>query len=147
MSDLAVNALIDRLVKVDALDVEHFGDLLGVDFKQADTNPFWTFYEFGLDAGPFSEGELRLNAAGDGALLILDARDPPGLGMDDIDREPLGPRQGALPNPRILPEGLDTEIFEVDGVTVSIQWTHTTRKLTSVILEWTPPSPEETAAS
>jgi hypothetical protein len=147
MSDQAVNTLIDRLVKIDALDLKNFADQLGADIQQTESNPYWTFYEFRLVAGPFSGGELRLNAAGDGALLILESREPPGLGEDDLDRGALGPRLGAQPNPHFPPEGLDTEFFEMEGVRVSVQWTHSTRKLTSVILEWTPPSAEEAAPS
>jgi hypothetical protein len=142
MSDTAVNALIDRLVKVEALEVGKFAELLGADIQQDDANPFWTFYTFQLADGPFGEGELRLNVAGDGALLVLDSREHPGLGEDDLNREALGPLQAVEPNPHIPPEGLDTESFEMNGVKVSVQWTHTTRKLTSVILEWTPPSAE-----
>lgn len=147
MSDTAVNALIDRLVKVAKLEQAQFAEVLGAEIQQTDTNPFWTFYEFTLADGPFAQGELRLNASHDGALLILDSRDPPGLGEDDIDRQALGPRKGARPNPRIRPEGLATEVFEVNGVTVSVQWTVTSRKLTSVVLAWPAPTAQAPAGS
>jgi hypothetical protein len=147
VSDMPVNALIEHLVKAEALDVGHFANLLGTEIQQTDSNPYWIFYEFVLAEGLFAEGELRLNAAGDGALLILESRDPPGLGEADLDRVALGPRQGMRPNPHVPPEGIETEFFEINGVAVSIQWTHISRKLTSVILEWTPPSAEEAAPS
>jgi hypothetical protein len=147
VSDAGVNALIERLVQARALEAGPFGDLLGVDLKPTESNPYWTFYPFKLADGPFSGGELRLKATGDGALLILDPRDPPGLGEDDIDRQALGERLGMVPNPRIPPEGIESEYFEIGVVRVAIQWTRTSRKLAGVILEWTPPSPEATAAS
>lgn len=147
MNDAGVNALIERLVQVRALEAGPFGDLLGVDLKPAESNPYWTFYPFTLADGPFSGGELRLKATGDGALLILDPRDPPGLGEDDIDRQALGEGLGMVPNPRIPPEGIESEYFNIGGVRVAIQWTQTSRKLAGVIIEWEPSSPEGSSAA
>jgi hypothetical protein len=43
-----------------------------------------------------------------------------------------------VPNPRIPPEGADSEVYEKNGVQVSAQWTHTSRRLRSLVLEWAP---------
>jgi hypothetical protein len=103
-------------------------------------NPFWKTYTFELADGPFAGGEMRINAAGNGALLILEPRDPPGLGEDDIYTAALGQSLGVRPNPHIPPEGVDTDYFQKDGVQVAAQWTHTSRRLRSLVLTWEPPT-------
>ncbi|HLC02164.1 MAG TPA: hypothetical protein VJK02_03945 [Anaerolineales bacterium] len=138
MKTQTVNQLVDRLVRVEPLAAESFAALLGVSLQLAEQSPFWKSYTFELPKGPFAAGELRVNAAGDGALLILEPRDPPGLGQADIDRQALGPRLGMRPDPRIPPEGIETEYFQKGGVQVATQWTHTSRRLRSLVLKWEP---------
>lgn len=147
MSDTGANALIAHLVKAERLEAGAFGDLLGVDLKPDESNPHWTSYTFDFGEGAFAGGELRLKASGDGALLILNPRDPPGPGEDAIDRQALGEPLGMVPNPRIPPEGIESEYFRLNGVRVAIQSTRTSRKLAGVILEWAPPPAEAPAAS
>jgi hypothetical protein len=138
MSTETVNQIVDRLAQAGPLEPERFAALLGAPLKPADENPYWKFYTFELGEGPFARGELRLNTAGNAALLSLQPRDPPGLTAADIDRSAWGPRLSLVPNPRIPPEGADTEIFRKDGVQVSTQWWHNSRKLRSLVLEWEP---------
>lgn len=155
MKTQTVNQLVDRLVRVEPLAAESFAALLGVSLQPAEEGPFWKIYTFELPKGPFARGELRVNAAGNGALLILEPRDPPGLGQSDVDRQALGPRLGMRPNPRIPPEGIETEYFQKDGVQVATQWTHGSRRLRSLVLRWetssvaaleTPPEPGSPSA-
>jgi hypothetical protein len=138
MSTQTVNQMVDRLVRAEPLALESFAALLGASLQPAEENPFWKRYTFELPEGPFARGELRLNAAGNGALLILEPRDPPGLGQADVDRQALGPRLGMRPNPRIPPEGIETEYFQKGGVQVATQWTRTSRRLRSLVLKWEP---------
>lgn len=140
MSTKTVNQIVDHLAQAGPLEAARFAALLGAPLKPADENPYWKFYSFELSAGPFARGELRLNTAGTAALLSLVPRDPPGLTVADMDRADWGPRLSLEPNPRIPPEGADTEIFVKDGVQVSAQWWHTSRKLRSLVLEWPAPS-------
>lgn len=70
--------------------------------------------------------------------MSLKPRDPPGLTGFDVDKTALGSRQGFAPNPSIPPEGADTEYFVRDGVEIGLQWTHTSRRLRSVVLKWEP---------
>ena len=140
MSAETVSQLVDRLVLAAPLTTDRFAALLGAPLKPGELNPFWNTYTFELAEGPFAVGELRLNAAGDGALLILEPRDPPGLGEDGIDRAALGQRLGMRPNPHIPPEGIETEFFQKGGVQVAAQWTQTSRRLRSLVLTWEPPA-------
>ena len=139
MSAETVNQLVDRLVQAAPLTTERFAALLSAPLKPGETNPFWNTYTFELAEGPFARGELRLNAAGTGALLILEPRDPPGLGEGDILSAALGQSLGMRPNPHIPPEGIETEYFQKKGVTVAAQWTQTSRRLRSLVLTWEPP--------
>jgi hypothetical protein len=138
MSTDAVNELVKRLVQAGPLTAERFAALLGVPLQPGETDPYWTAYTFTLPQGPLARGELRLNAAGNSALLILAPRDPPGLGHADLDRGAFGTWLGRVPNPRIPPEGADTEIFLKDGVHVATQWTVRSRRLLSLSLMWEP---------
>ena len=140
MSAETVNHVVDRLVQAAPLTTDRFAALLGAPLKPGETNPFWNTYTFELAEGPFARGELRLNAAGNGALLILEPRDPPGLGEGDIANAALGQRLGMRPNPHIPPEGIETEYFQKDGVKVAAQWTQTSRRLRSLVLTWEPPA-------
>jgi len=58
--------------------------------------------------------------------------------LSDIDRQALGPRLGMRPDPHIPPEGIETEYFQKGGVQVATQWTHTSRRLRSLVLKWEP---------
>jgi hypothetical protein len=140
MSANTVNQLLERLVHAGALTEERFSALLGAPLKPGESSPFWQGFTFELMGGPFARGELRLDTAGDGALLILEPRDPPGLGQGDVDGAALGPRLGMQPNPHIPPEGIHTETFQKDGVQVALQWTSRSRRLHSLVLEWQPPA-------
>jgi hypothetical protein len=140
MSTETVNQVVDRLAQAAPLSTERFSANLGVPLQAGEVNPYWKFYVFDLPAGPFAKGELRLNTAGDGALLILWPRDPPGLTQADVDRAALGPRTGMLPNPRIPPEGIETEYFQKGNVEVATQWWRTSRKLRSLVLKWPAPA-------
>ncbi len=138
MSIETVNQMVMRLSRAEALAAEHFEVLLGTPLKRVETNSYWTTFTFELAEGPFGRGELRLNAAGDGAVLILEPRDPPGLGVADIDRAALGTRLDMRPNIHVPPEGIITEHFVTDGVEVAVQWTSRSRRLRNLVLEWAP---------
>ena len=140
MSTESVNQMVDRLIQAAPLTTDRFAALLGAPLKPGEMNPFWNTYTFELLGGPFARGELRLNAAGNGALLILEPRDSPGLGEGDLDSAALGQSLGVRPNPHIPPEGVDTELFQKDGVQVAAQWMHTSRRLRSLVLTWEPPA-------
>lgn len=146
MSTESVNQIVDRLAQAGPPDLGRFAALLGAQLKPTDENPYWKFYTFELAEGPFARGELRLNAAGNAALLSLSPRDPPGLTERDVDSSAWGPMRSLVPNPRIPPEGADTEVFQKNGVQVSTQWTHNSRRLRALVLEWLLP-PAAAAAS
>ena len=139
MSAMPVNQVVEHLTLPGPLTAERFSELLGVPLQPGEVSPFWRFYTFALAAGPFARGELRLNTAGDSALLSLEPRDPPGLTVANVDRAALGTRTGMRPNPRIPPEGIETEYFQRGQVEIAAQWWHTSRTLRSLVLKWAPP--------
>jgi hypothetical protein len=142
----SVNELVARLAQPGPLAAARFAALLGTPLTPLDENPDWTFYSFTLPDGPFAGGVLRLSTDGDAALLSLSPRDPPGLTEADVDTAAWGPRRDAVPNPRLAPEGGDTLTYQLDGVTLSTLWTHTSRRLLNLALEW-PGAPPEAPTS
>jgi hypothetical protein len=139
MSTRTLTQLVDELVRAKPLAPERFAALLGTPLTPGEANPFWQRYSFTLSVGAFTGGELRLNTERDGALLILEPRDPPGLRREEVDRADLGPVLAVRPNPEIPPEGLITESFQKNGVQVALQWTAQSRRLYSLVLEWAAP--------
>lgn len=134
-----VNEMVNRLAQIGPLSVEAFADLLGASLPVGDDNDYWTFHPFALASGPFGRGELRLSKAGNAALLILEPADPPGLNEDELDTTGWGEAVNLAPNPHIPPEGTDTYEYDVNGVKTSVQWTHQSRRLRNLVLEWSPP--------
>ena len=131
-----VNSLVAQLAQPTRPDAARLAAVLGAVLTPSPDNPYWAFYTFTLGQGPFAGGELRLSKTGAGAWLLLNPRDPPGLGEAEVDRAGWGPLVSLLPNPRIPPEGADTEVYELGGVTISVEWLHTSRRLRSLALEW-----------
>ena len=140
MSANTVNQLVDRLTQPGPLTAEHFAALLGATWRLGETNPFWRTYSADLAGGQFARAELRLHTSNNAALLILEPRNPPGLTEADVNAAALGERLGMRPNPRIPPEGIVSEYFRKEGVRVTVQWTTTSRRLRSLVLEWEPPA-------
>lgn len=83
-------------------------------------------------------GELRLNDAGNCALLILAPSGPPGLGGADVDRGGLGTWLSREPNPRIPSESAYIETLLMSDVSVAIEWTVRTGRLLSLSLKREP---------
>jgi hypothetical protein len=81
-----------------------------------------------------------LKATGEAALLILEPRNPPGLGRADIDEAALGMPVGIEPNPDIPPAGVVTEYFQKNGTQVAAQWDSDTNRLRNLVLSWEPPA-------
>ena len=147
MSTLPINQVVDHLTEAGPLTAERFSQRLGVALTPGEVNPYWKFYTFTLAAGPFARGQLRVNTDSTAAILSLEPRDPPGLTVANVDRAALGPRTGMLPNPRIPPEGIETEYFQRGNVEVATQWWRTSRKLRTLVLKWAPPDSAAAPAS
>ena len=135
MSDQTINELVSQAIRA-APDVAQLQGLLATTFKKADENPYWTFYTFELKDGAFAGGEFRQSKEGGKALLSLMAREDAPVAESDLDLKPWGEVRNINASPRIQPEGADAYVYSVDGVQVSFQFTHTSRRLRSVALEW-----------
>ncbi len=135
MSGETVNQMVGQLAR-GTLDAARLQGLLATTFKQSNENPYWTYYEFELKNGPFARGEFRLSKEGGKALLSLMAREEPALTENDLDLSQWGEVSNIRVSPRIPPEGTDAYSYNVEGVKVSFQFTHTSRRLRSVALEW-----------
>ena len=81
-------------------------------------------------------GELRLSTSGDRALLSLLPREGQPLTESDLDLKPWGPATYLDINPQIPPEGTDAYSYTVSGARLSFQFTHVTRRLRTVTIEW-----------
>ena len=140
MTGASVSPFVARLAQPAPPDAAGWAARLGASLQPSAANPYWSFYTFTLPDGPFAGGVLRLRLAGPGALLSLSPRDPPGLTEADVDTAAWGPRRGAVPNPRLRPEGGDLLTYQLSGVTLSVLWTHTSRRLLNLALEWPAPA-------
>jgi hypothetical protein len=131
-----VTTLVNTLAQGGLPDAAPLATSLGTTFKAGGANPYWTTYDFTLTNSPFARGGFRLSKDGQKALLNLENGSDSKLVADDLDLTAWGPVVGISPNPRIPPEGADAYIYKVGSVRVSVQYTHQTRKLLGVSLEW-----------
>ncbi|MBF8256735.1 MAG: hypothetical protein HW404_413 [Anaerolineales bacterium] len=136
MTKQSINKVVDGLVRTGSLEVPRIEEALQAKLTQTNKNDFWTFYEFKLSNGPFAHGEFRLSNDGSKALLSLRTEPAKAPTEKDLDLTRWGPISGIDVNPHIRPEGIDAYIFDVQGVRVSFQLMHSSRRLRSVALEW-----------
>jgi hypothetical protein len=135
MSDETINPLVSQLTS-GTLDVARLQAALATTFRQTDENPYWTFYEFDLSDSSFARGEFRQGKEAGRALLSLWAREASPVLEEALNLNQWGEVTNIDINPRIPPEGTDAYSYNVNGVKVSFQFTHASRKLRSVALEW-----------
>jgi len=136
MTKQSINKVVDGLVRMGSLEVPRIEEALQAKLTQTKQNDFWTFYEFKLSKGPFDHGEFRLSHDGSKALLSLWPEAAKAPTEKDLDLTQWGPIGSIDVNPHIRPEGTDAYIFDVQGVRVSFQLMHSSRRLRSVALEW-----------
>jgi hypothetical protein len=134
MSGQSLNATVDKLATAAAPSKEGVEAALGTSLQQTKDNPYWTFYEFKLDGDDVTGGEFRKGKDGKSALLILNPVDS--VTEDELALAQRGTVKSIDINPRIPPEGTDTQIYDVNGVRVSFQFTHESRRLRGLALEW-----------
>jgi hypothetical protein len=136
MSSQQVNPLIKSILDGGLPTLAGAEKLLGMTLKAGQENPHWKFYTFELPAGPFKGGELRLSTGGDRALLSLLPREEQALKESDLDLGPWGAARRIDINPQIPPEGTDAYNYTANGARLSFQFTHVSRRLRTVTLEW-----------
>lgn len=136
MSGQQVDELVKTVISAGTPTVAGLEKLLGATLKPTQENPYWKFYAFELTGGPFQGGELRLNLAGDRALLSLSPRDNAPLAETDFDLRQWGPATNVDINPQIPPEGTDGYTYAVNGTRLSYQFTHVSRHLRTTTVEW-----------
>ncbi len=128
MSGESINQLVNQVVR-GGPGSGRLQELLATQFRQTNENPYWTFYEFELKNGPFEGGEFRQSRAEGRALLSLMAREEPALTENDLDLSQWGEVRNINISPGIQPEGADACVYIIEGVQVSFQFTHTSRRL------------------
>lgn len=136
MSDRSIHQLLSSLAEVGTPEPEKVAELLGTTLALEQENLSWFFYKFDLSGGAFAGGEFRMSKSGGRALLILTPVEKPGLFEKDFDPAAWGEPRSIDVNPRIPPEGTDAYIYDIEGVKLSLQWTHNSRRLRTVALEW-----------
>jgi hypothetical protein len=135
MNGETVNQVVNEIVGV-GLHPGRLQEILATTFTKSDENPYWTFYTFGLKDSPFAGGEFRLSKEGGKALLSLMTGEGSPVNENDLDLSRWGQVRNINISPRIQPEGADAYVYGVDGAQVSFQFTHTSRRLRSVAVEW-----------
>jgi len=136
MSDQTLYKFLANLTAVGTPEAAKYAELLGTTLIPVQENLSWSFFRFDLHDGLFPGGELRVSKSGGRALLILTPAEEPGVFEKDLDLSEWGEPIGIDVNPRIPPEGTDAYIYDVQGVKLSFQWTHNSRRLRNVVLEW-----------
>jgi hypothetical protein len=141
MSEETVREIIDQLVGLTSRDPEDLERIFSTRLVSSDDNPYSQIYDFEIPEGPFERGDLRQSVDEDKGHISLWARHELGLTKDDLDLQGWGEVENIKINPRIQPEGVDSFIYSVDEVKVTVQLTHQSRKLRSIALDWgTPPA-------
>lgn len=135
MSDQTVKQAIENMTRADPALLAQLEAYLAARLAQTDENLYWKFYEFSAQ-GPFARGEYRLSKAGNAAMLILSTADESSIKLDDLGLSDWGEVTSIAVNPRIPPEGTVTHVYTVNGVKVSLQFTHTSQRLLDAVLEW-----------
>ncbi len=136
MSGETVEQLLKQLATPKLPEVAGLAKSLGTTLQKTSENPYWIVYDFELINQPWERGQLRLSQDGQKALLNLETRAEPGLKESDLNLSQWGEVKGIDPNPRIPPEGADTYLYQVDGVRLAFEFTHQSRLLRGVSLEW-----------
>lgn len=134
MSAETVTQVVEQLTQRGTLEKGQVETALATTFWETDEGPNWKYYEFTLPQGPFVEGELRLNKEGTQTLLSLVPREM--VVEADLNLKQWGELVNIDVNPRIPPEGTDAYTYAVKGLKVSFQFTHNSRQLRAVALEW-----------
>jgi hypothetical protein len=136
MSAQQVDELVKTIISAGTPNAAELEKQLGATLKPTQANPFWSFYVFELASGPLQGGEFRISAAGDRALLSLTPRANAPLTEADFDLRQWGSATNVDINPQIPPEGTDGYTYAVNGTRLSFQFTHVTRRLRTVTVEW-----------
>jgi hypothetical protein len=139
MSDPTVKQTLESMAQADPAALAQLEAYLAAKLAQTDENLYWKFYEF-TTQGAFAHGEYRLSKEGKSAMLILSTADDSQITLDDLGLKDWGEVRHITVNPRIPPEGTVTHIYSVNGVKVSLQFTHTTERLLDAVLEWGAPA-------
>ena len=139
MNGQAINQIVEQLIHIDALKVSNIEDALDRKLIETEQNPVSTFYEFNLESSSLDHGEVRLAQSGEWAIIILQPPDDAEILEDDLDLAPWGEIEYLNVSPDVPPEGMIAYTYESDGVLVSFQFYEESRKLNSVVVEWSEP--------
>jgi hypothetical protein len=80
-----------------------------------------------------------LAKSGEWALIILQPPEDTEIVEDDLDLDHWGEIEYLDINPEIPPEGMIAYTYESNGVLVTFQFYEESRKLNSVVVEWSEP--------
>jgi hypothetical protein len=139
MNGQAINQLVEKLIHIEPLEVPRIEDALDNKIVETEQNPVSTFYEFDLKDSVLNRGEVRLAKSGEWALIILQPPEDTEIVEDDLDLDHWGEIEYLDINPEIPPEGMIAYTYESNGVLVTFQFYEESRKLNSVVVEWSEP--------
>lgn len=136
MSENNIRTVIDALLALGPPGTAALEELFTTELSATDENPYWSTFEFEIPEGPFATGDLRLSEQDDRVHLSLWLREGLDLAEEDLDLTDWGQVVDIDVNPEIPPEGVDSLVYEVNGVQVAVQLTHNSRSLHSIALDW-----------
>ena len=139
MNGQAINQIVEQLIQLDSLEVSRIEDTLETKLFETEQNPVSTFYEFNVKESVLDHGEVRLAKSGEWALIVLQPPDDAEIVEDDLDLAPWGEIAYLNISPDVPPEGMIAYTYDSDGVLVSFQFYEGSRKLSSVVVEWSEP--------
>lgn len=139
MNGQAINRLVEQLIHIEALEVSRIEDALGYKLIETEQTPASTFYEFDLKDSVLDRGEVRLAKSGEWAKIILQPPEDTEIMEDDLDLDHWGEIVYLNIYPDVPPEGLIANTYESEGVLVTFKFHEESRKLYTVVVEWSEP--------
>ena len=139
MNGQTINQIVEQLIHIDALEVSNIEDALDRKLIETEQNPVSTFYEFNLENSSLDHGEVRLAQSGEWAIIILQPPDDAEILEDDLDLAPWGEIAYLNISPDVPPEGMIAYTYESNGVLITFQFYEGSRKLSTVVVEWSEP--------
>jgi hypothetical protein len=136
MSKANLQEVISQLVGLQTRDPEELETLFATQLVASDDNPYTRIFDFEIAQGPFERGDLRHSADDKQGHISLWPRQNLELTEADLEFLDWGQVVDIKINPQIQPEGVDSYVFDMDNIQLTVQLTHKSRILRSVAIDW-----------
>jgi hypothetical protein len=135
-----IRSAIERLTTLGQPDVDAISVAVGTPLTRTNpdaspTDPM-RYFEGTFEEGPFRAVDLRMNIRDGSIFLVLPVRKDCVIHDDEIAPGTDGTLRGGNVNPDIPPEGQVAYYYETAGLRLAFSFTASSRRLTSVSIEW-----------